>query len=855
MRFKTMRTKQALASALICGLALGFNASANVVYDQEVTNAWFSVTAANANLSDAKHWSQLKDGTAVVDGKVIKLDTDFDDPLTYTPDERSGGISIVSAKLEATANASEPTFTDTPQAALMVRITDDGVATNWYGLVGGSEGSTWMKFENIIPTVGETYDIKIEFDLRESANNIRYSVGGTILGTGWYDNPKTKTGVGSIGAVSFAGTGDVGDFDGKNVSEAAASFNGVNYTNFDAALNAAKASGSWSAATPVVLYKDAEYEASATEKLYIDANSCDFTIKGDVAVDWNGTECSITAGGECEAKIGEVFYSTIEKAIEAAGANQTITVNKELNKEVLTFNTVSVMTLDTNGKSVTCATLTVAQGVTLTLAKALAVTDANVAGSVAGAALTVNGTLTGTAVGTLTFGDSAIFAYNSAPLAATTLTVGARLTISGLDSVQLGDVIINDIGEADVLKFVAQTAMPEGLTLGKDGIALKVVKAAPDVEIELDEDTAGYDFTNGTVSVTATVQSGKSGSLVLKYIDFDSGTEKVLGKQTISETGTVKWDLSDLMPGGTYSYVIEVSDSADKVIDTKYGTFTAANWADDVWFGADASSGVDDRKNGSWAGGVAPKIDNGAYVIDENSVFDVTDASAGSNRVARVDVSVLFDSMTDVETLTVESGALGGFLAAAKGDGGVWMALTVANGEPTWVELTGAVAPEVNKPYVVRAEVSFLAKKKKVRYLVSDDDGKNFFVLADENSKQWLALADDTKGTLARLELRGEGKVVKFTAKVSDRALAEVDGVKYVELADALAAARDKSDKQVKLLTNVTLTPAAAGTYRIDKNGHAFELKLPTGWTGEWDEATGTLTVEEPVSGATYLIW
>ena len=853
MRFKTMRTKQALASALICVLALGFNASANVVYDQEVTNAWFSVTAANADLSDANHWSQLKDGnTAKVEGSVIKLDTDFDDPLTYTPDEMSGGISIVSAKLEATANASEPTFTDTPQAALMVRITDDGVATNWYGLVGGSEGSTWMKFENIIPTVGETYDIKIEFDLRESANNIRYSVGGTILGTGWYDNPKTKTGVGSIGAVSFAGTGDVGDFDGKNVSEAAASFNGVNYTTFDAALTEARKA--WPGDhTPVVLYKDAKYEASATEKLYIDANDRTFTITGNVAVDWNGTECSITAGGECEAKIGEVFYSTIEKAIEAAGVNQTIIVNKELNK-VLTFNNTSV-TLDTNGKSVTCATLTVAQGVTLTLANALAVADANVAGLVAGAALTVNGTLTGTAVRTLTFGDSAIFAYDSAPLAATTLTVGAQLTISGLGSVQLGDVIINDIGEADVSKFVAQTAMPEGLTLGKDGTALKVVKAAPDVEIELDEDTAGYDFTNGTVSVTATVQSGKSGSLVLKYIDFDSGTEKELGKQTVSGSGTVAWDLSDLMPGGTYSYVIEVSDSADKVIDTKYGTFTAANWADDVWFGADASSGEDVTKNGSWAGGVAPKIDNCAYVIDENSVFDVTDASAGSNRVARVDVSVLFDSMTDVETLTVESGALGGFLAAAKGDGGVWMALTVANGEPTWVELTGAVAPEVNKPYVVRAEVSFLAEKKQVRYLVSDDDGENFFVLADENSEQWLALADDTKGTLARLELRGEGKVVKFTAKVSDRALAEVDGIKYVELADALAAARDKSDKQVKLLTNVTLTPPAAGTYRIGKNGHAFELKLPTGWTGEWDEATGTLTVEEPVSGATYLIW
>lgn len=816
-----MRTKQALSTALICAFALGFNAFANVVYDQEVTNTWFSVVAKDADLSDTEHWTlpKVEGNTAVVADSVIKLDTDIDDPLTYSPGAGCSGIAIVSAQIEATASAATPTFSELPQAALMVCVNE--AETNWYGLVATTGGAEWKKFDTVIPEVGTTYDVKIEFDLRDAAKRIRYSVGGTVLrendGDGWYGNP--KTGVTTVGAVSFVGTGNVGDFGGSDVVEAAAAFNGQNYTTFQAALGAARAT--WSAGTPVVLYKDAAYDASATEILYVNANGHQFTINGSVAVDVDGNTYTITAGDACEARIGTAYYSTIEKAIAAAEANETIVVNKDIAKP-LAFSSTSV-TLDTNGKSVTCAALTVASGVTLTLAKPLAVTDANIDGSVAGAALTVNGTLTGTAVAVLAFGDSATFAYADAPLAATTLTIGNRLTISGLGSVQLGDVIIGNAGEYDASKFVSAVALPEGLMLGKDGAALKVVEMPPDIEVELGDDTAGYDFTNGTVNVKTTVQSGKGGSVVLKYVDFGDGGKKTLASQTVTESGTVAWDLSELMPGGTYSYEIEVRDSADKLIDTKYGTFTAANWAKDVWFGANATSGADVRTNGSWVGGVAPTIAEGAYVIEEGSTFSVTDQSKGSNNVVRVDVNATFESLTEGESLEIESGALGGFVAATDNDGdGVWKALTVGDGnsDPTWVELAGAVMPEANKPYVIRAEVSFLTDKKQVRYLVSEDGGASFFALFNGES-QWLKLADETKDSLANVELRGSGKVAMFAAKVADRALAEVEGVAYTDLAAALAAAK-ANGKPVRLLTNVTIETTVPGTYEIMPDGYRY---------------------------------
>ena len=542
----------------------------------------------------------------------------------------------------------------------------------------------------------------------------------------------------------------------------------------------------------------------------------------------NGNTYDITANDDCEAKIDSTFYSTIERAITAATAGQTIIVNKDLDK-ALTFNNTSV-TLDTNGKTVTCATLTVANGVTLTLDDALAVTTATINGAVAGETLTVNGTLTGVNVAKLTFGNTATFAYGNAPIASTTtLTLGSLLTITGLDNADIGTVVIDNeaVAGATLSKFVA--TVKEGTELAIDDNQLKIVKATPDIEIEIDKDTAGFDFTNGTINVNTTVKSGKSGTLTLTVVNFD-GTVRDKVSQSVSESGKVTFDLDDLTAGGTYSYTIAVSED-DKDLGTAYGEFTAANWGD-VWFGADASKGEGQRViGGKWA--TEPTIENNAYyVIEDDSVFNVDEQDQGSNRVTRVDTKVTFESLVDGEVDVPDGEVIGGFVATTDG----WKALTADDG---WVLLTGGPAPVAGTPYVVRAEVDFISATKRVRYLVSEDDGVTFIPLSN-GTAQWIELAVQNKSLLAQVELQGSGKVAKFEAKVADKAVAVVDHIEYDTMTEALEAAGTNGTKQIELLTNATVEPTEKGKYEIAPGTYSYVSG------GKVASGNRTIIIDEP---------
>ena len=802
-----MRTTRVLAIIAILGIAFSFRASANVGYDSETTNEWFRVTAAGSGEFPTPTWTKPTDGeVSVVDSKIV-LDTDLNDPLIYTPTSATGPVVTVTAQYTAMANATTPDLTDTPQAALAVIA--NGADTNWFGLVKKNEGAGWEKFTNVIPTVGETYTIHI--DLNNETHKIRYWVGDAILGTGWYGNPKSAET--KVTSVSFAGTGDIGNFGGDVITENGATFNGTGYATFADALAAAKASSAWADGNPIVLYKNAEYTASETETLYVNPNGKTFTIGGEVAVDVSGNTYGITAGSECEAKIGSKYYSTIENAIVAAQDSETIIVNRPIEK-ALTFDNTSVR-LDTNGKAVTCATLTVANGVTLTLAGGLAVTTATINGAVAGETLTVTGTLTGVNVEKLALGNAAAFAYGDTALGpSTTLTLGTALKIGGLDSAAIDTVVINnaEVSGKSASMFTADPALPEGLMLDVDGNVLKVVKEPPAIEITIDKDTAGFDFTNGTINVNATVKSGKSGTLTLTVVNFDGSVRAAVEKAVTEGTKTVTFDLDDLTAGGTYSYEIVINDGS-KDLGTAHGEFTAANWDDDIWFGADASLGEGERVvGGTWAT-AEPKIENNAYVIEEGSVFNVTKQEQGSNRVTRVDAAVTFESLVDGDVDTPEEGAISGFVATTAG----WQALA----SDGWTILTGVPAPVAGKPYVVRAEVDFISNPKRVRYLVSEDGGATFIPLSNE-SAQWLVLADTTKSLLEKVELQGSGKVAKFEATVADKAIAVVGDKEYDTMAEALAAAGTEGTNTIKLLTNATVEPKEEGKYEIAPGNYHY---------------------------------
>ena len=310
-----------------------------------------------------------------------------------------------------------------------------------------------------------------------------------------------------------------------------------------------------------------------------------------------------------------------------------------------------------------------------------------------------------------------------------------------------------------------------------------------------------------------------------------------------------------LVPGGTYGYELTITPTGDrKNLDvTVDGTFVAAANTDANWFWADASQNPD-VYGGSWDTEyfVAPVAEGGLYTIDEAAKFNVTTPDDGTNNLTRVDANVVFESFVDGDSLDVEPDALGGFVAATKNNENVWMALTTINNVTNWFPLAGALAPEKDVAYVIRAEVSFLEGNKQVRYLVKKSDTD--FVTLNYNGNPWLKLADDAKDTLAAVELKGSGKLAKLEANITDRALAEVNGVKYYTMAEALAAS-EAGTLMITPLTDVLVKPTEAGTYTFGGTYNIIvDVSALTGGSYTWDSQTRTLTVVAN-QGATYLFW
>ena len=784
-----MRTTRVLAIIAILGIAFSFRASANVAYDSEKTNDWFKVSAANPGDFSEAPWTKPTDGEVSVVNSKIALDTDLDDPLIYTPTPASGPVAIVTAQYTATANAATPELTDTPQAALAVIA--NGADTNWFGLVMKNESAGWEKFTNVIPTVGETYTIHI--DLNNATHKIRYWVGDTILGTGWYDNPKSANET-KVTSVSFAGTGDIGNFGGDVITENGATFNGTGYATFADALAAAKASGAWADGNPIVLYKNAEYTASETETLYVNPNGKTFTISGEVVTKTSGNTYTVTAQAECEAKIGSTYYVTFDEAVAVAGASDVIVVNKTLEKNLTVAKSYG---LNPDGK-LTCATLTVNADQTLTLVGGLAVTTATINGAVAGETLTVNGTLTGVNVAKLTFGNAAIFAYAGTKLAPTTLAMGTALTITGLGEAAIGTEVITATG-LDASKITATLA--EGLCLEVKNNTLTVVKEIL-ATITASSETEGFDYTNGTVSVTANVKDGKTATAVLTVVGWDGATKKVVAAKQITSDVALTWDVAEAMggaleQGGAYTYTVEVKVDG-KVAAVKSGEFTAAKWgADGAWFVADATTTPATVGGGEWE--ATPDIAGGKYAVSD-SKFNVM-SETGSNEFTRVDTKVAFESLVDGEPDAPEGDSIGGFVATAQG----WMAL----GTSGWIALSGGAAPMANVEYVIRAELDFPGKR--VRFFVND--GAGFVVLSDTTGGEWIAWTKEQQ-TLKAVEFQGSGALASINATVADKALAIVDGEEYDDMDKALAEAKLKG-KAITLLTNATIEPTEAGKYEI----------------------------------------
>lgn len=333
------------------------------------------------------------------------------------------------------------------------------------------------------------------------------------------------------------------------------------------------------------------------------------------------------------------------------------------------------------------------------------------------------------------------------------------------------------------------------------------------------DDDFGYDFTNGLVTVSNVNVGGAAATAKITVIDCKTGNKVVSTEQSVGGD-SVSWDLAAvledhaLIPGGDYTYEVDIVVGG-KVVAKKTDTFLAANWTDDTWFGADAAvAPPGDTFGGGWDPAKTPEVEDNAYIIDDDALFNVTVQDDGTNKVTRVDAVVMFDAFV-TNPATPEGDAFGGFVAAKNGDAAAqWMALTTDG----WVALTGELTPVPNTTYTVRAEVDFLSENRRVRYFVKGETG-DFEPLTYDGS-DWIPLVGKAS-TFTSVELQGSGTLVKFEATIADKALAVVDGEEYDSMEAALAAAKAKG-KTIELLTNATVEPTAKGTYEIAPGTHRY---------------------------------
>ena len=334
--------------------------------------------------------------------------------------------------------------------------------------------------------------------------------------------------------------------------------------------------------------------------------------------------------------------------------------------------------------------------------------------------------------------------------------------------------------------------------------------------------TEGYDFTNGTVSVTlGRYDYGSMGNVSL--IVKDSVGKQVGGAVSLDENPHSA-NLT-LTPGETYTY--SIVQNAGGVVTTKdVGTFVAA--APGAGFSASAQSGISVVTNGAWANVLG--IDSSAYAISGSEVFNIGEGALEANKLVIVDNKVTFTTWGDESDLQdFYDGTFAAITAVTNSSGAVvWKAYK--GPENGWLDLVGGVTPAaLNAPYDIRATFDFSETNPKMAFSMKAS-GASAFIPFTCGGSAWITSTVATN-VLSEVGYSGIGKLTSVVGGNSDTNIAAVGATSYATLADAIAAATSGSDT-VTLRTNTqwpSTTPV--GTYTVLTNGFSL-VGLPSAGGG-----------------------
>ena len=346
----------------------------------------------------------------------------------------------------------------------------------------------------------------------------------------------------------------------------------------------------------------------------------------------------------------------------------------------------------------------------------------------------------------------------------------------------------------------------------------------------------GYAWTNGVASVTATVADGVEqvpGSKVRLTVADTHGTILGTVDRDWSGSGEYSFDTAESIGGSAYadgfdytlSFSLVVPGDAGGVFAAKSVATTLRLGSGAPWFSADPAT--DTVAGGEWE--TAPSIDSGTYVIANGAAFVADDNRNGYAHVEYVvpredAASIPESNLPDHLAFAAEHGERAALVSVQDSDGVSWRGLVQENGTLAWKELLGAVGPSAAEGEFlhVAMEVDTSGAEPLVSYLVRwlGPDPSSFMRLHDASGAEWFPAPGNGATLLGHVDFEGDGKVVSLVGQVLDKAVADVGGVRYDTLAEALMGEGD-----VTLLTNDTWpTDAPVGTMRVDRDGYTLLL-------------------------------
>ena len=331
-------------------------------------------------------------------------------------------------------------------------------------------------------------------------------------------------------------------------------------------------------------------------------------------------------------------------------------------------------------------------------------------------------------------------------------------------------------------------------------------------------DAEGFDWTNRVISVTGAT-AGESLTLMVSTPD---GTPVGTATATADDEGAAMFDIVTA-PGSNYVYSVALDGDV-----LTSGSFHTGGWGTNgAWFLTIPNGrGGSIETNGAWS--LPPVATNATgYTVGELAAWRLTSGAIeeGSNKLVRVEAGIFYPARTEGSEPSIQqplSDSLAAIAATTNsliGGAAVWRAYV--GGE--WVELSGAIAPAPSTPYVIRLEGDFTLAAPRVRLSVSDDGGATFATLSNAaTGAEWLVPTDAVKRAFGGVTTEGSGEIAGICGTFSNAFVAEVDGIGYGTLADALLAAGPGGT--VTLLTDATAPASLTARRTIVENGHDLLL-------------------------------